>query len=130
MCFGRPSWTPIREIRAACTSLPVPSKRPEDFVAGLLFPVLRWSLSVPQGQLYQPSEEDGALDVVDQKFDEHVASQKESFLVHGKHEDSKTHGKLRTKYDRLLLPLHHLDTVCSLWLSESANAAIDLTGKF
>lgn len=131
ICFGRPSWTPIREIRAACESLPVQSKKPEDFVASLLFPILRWSIAEPKGKLYKPSAADGALELVDQKFDEHVALQRENFLVNGKHEEAKTHGKLRTKYDRLVLPLHHLDAVCALWLQESAanGAGFDIEGQ-
>ena len=128
MLFARPTWVPIKDIRAACDSLPVSSKKPEDFLAALLYPVFRWSLTVPSGQVFKPCVHDGARDAVDSKFDEHVALQRESFLVEGQHEEAKTHGKLRTKHDRLVLPLHHLDCLCRLWTSCKDTEGFSLAG--
>ena len=77
-----------------------------------------------------PSVEDGAQEIVDEKFDEHVAIQKENFLVDDQQEESKRHGKLRTKHDRLVIPLHYLDALCEHWVSERARlgGALDLEG--
>ena len=110
-CFARPTWQSIQDIRAACAELPVASKKPEHFLAALLFPILRWNLQQPAGVVFRPSAHDGAQELVDLKFNEHVQLQKENFLVDGSHEESRMHGKMRTKHDRLVIPLHYLHEI-------------------
>ena len=39
--------------------------------------------------------------------------QQEKFLVSGQQEAANRHGKLRTKFDRLLLPMHLLHCLCT-----------------
>eukprot|EP00973_Karenia_brevis_P041036 5677990-Karenia_brevis.AAC.1 len=48
--YGAPSWTRIKDIRAACRALPVPSGKPKDFLIALLYPLLRWSVNKQEGQ--------------------------------------------------------------------------------
>ena len=129
-CFARPSFLPIQSIREACTLLSVPSQKPEHFLAALLFPVLRWNLQQSGGVVFRPCAADGARELTDMKFNEHVQLQKESFLVEGMHEDARMHGKMRTKHDRLVLPLHYLDSVCRLYFAEKLRLgdAFDLEG--
>ena len=122
--FPRPTWKTIAEIRNACALLPVPSHTPDDYVAALLFPVLRNSLS-RQPIVYTADLGDGASKVVDDKFDSHMALQRENFLVPFQQEVSKKHGKLRTKFDRLVIAVHLLNTYCEYFES----ASFDLAGS-
>ena len=75
--FGAPAWSDIGDIRAACVALPVSSGKRSDCVSALLYPLLRWSVSRPRGQVYTPAHDDGAHDIVDRKFNEHKAMQKQ-----------------------------------------------------
>lgn len=111
VCFPFPTFDNIRKVREVCMSLPVSSHTPEDYLAGLLYPVFKNSLA-RKGICLKPSSDDGADKEVDKKFDTHVELQKESFLKPHQHEQSKKHGKLRTKFDRLLIAMHLLNTYC------------------
>jgi hypothetical protein len=128
--FPRPTWKTIREIRAACARLPVNSGKPEDFLAALLFPILKNALAHPGGRVFQPSRMDGAQGLVDEKFDGHMSLQSEAFLKPGQHHESKKHGKLRTKFDRALLAMHMLACACKTYKAqkEAAGAAFDIQG--
>ena len=77
---------------------------------------------------FEPCEADGARAVVHSKFDEHVALQKENFLVAVQQEEAKVHGKVPTKHDRLVLPLHHLDTVCRMFADKQKVDGFSLEG--
>ncbi|CAK0862761.1 unnamed protein product, partial [Prorocentrum cordatum] len=78
--FAEPQWLTIRQIREACAQLPVRSRKPADFVAGLLLPLFKW------------------------------------------HQESKYHGKLRTKFDRMALSTHALHVVCQRFRESTAPA--------
>lgn len=89
VCVPHPRFQPLRDIIAACQSLCVPSKKPEDFLAGLLYPVLANALRHPegmalvlrldlfflesrcvvQGREFRPDPTDGAMETVQQNFD-------------------------------------------------------------
>lgn len=74
--YGEPRWMPIEEIRQACYDLPVDDNKPETFLAGLAYPVLRDSVNRP-GRTYKAVGE--AQKIVDGNFDEHLAMQKVGF---------------------------------------------------
>ena len=115
--FGHPLWLSIQEIRAACEELPVPSRKPQHFVAGLVFPALRWSVK-RTGMTFRASNADGASTLADRNFNQHVEAQKDAFLQYGRQDEAKYHGKLRTKFDRLVLALHVLNALCAAWRSQ------------
>jgi hypothetical protein len=87
-CYGPPPWMTLQQIRNACALLPTASHKPEDYVAGLIFPLLRRSVKVGVGTVYSPCPDDGAGDLVDKNFDAHVSMQKDVFLKPGLHEES------------------------------------------
>ena len=58
--FPEPTWRTIAQIRKACQDLPVPSHTPEDYVAALLYPVLKSSLR-RGGVVYTAHATDWAL---------------------------------------------------------------------
>jgi hypothetical protein len=128
--FPRPSWRTIAEIRAACGKLSVPSHTPDDYVAALLYPAMVNSLKRPGGQVYKPDEADGAAKTVDDKFDSHMDLQKDAFLKPHQHEVSKKHGKLRTKFDRLVIAVHLLNTYCVVLQELKSQPGFDMTGTW
>ena len=125
--FGHPLWLSISDIRAACNQLPVPSRKPEDFLAGLCFPALRWSVK-RQGMVFKPSEADGACELADRQFNQHMECQREAFLEYGRQDEAKYHGKLRTKFDRLVVSLHILNALCRAWRLRGDQT--DITGNW
>ena len=138
VAFAPPTWLPLHEIRAACSRLPPNARRPGDFLASLLFPLLFLSLrrdreslvapgAAPPGYTFWPNQDDGAQDLVDQKFDFRMAKQKETFLVHDQHDTAKYHGKMRTKFDRLVLAIHYVHHICIHFLQKQA-AGVDILG--
>ena len=130
-CFGPPTWMELDDIRQACAALPTASQKPEDYVAGLLFPLLRWSVKDTAGSVYTPCADDGAAGLVDGNFNAHVSMQKETFLKPGCHEEAKYHGKLRTKFNRLTIAMHVLSAVCSEWRQHrTANPAATVEGAW
>ena len=88
-------------------------------MAALVFPVLRWNLTKPAGVVFKPCSDDGAREATDDKFDEHMTLQKESFLVAGQHAVSRRHGKLRTKHDRWAMPMNYLNEICIHYHAEN-----------
>jgi hypothetical protein len=118
-CFAEPAFSSIGFIRTACSLLPVKTGKPADFVAKLFLPLFRWSIGRKEANVFTASAEDGALHMVDDKFDGHMQEQKQSFLKHGEHQKSKYHGKLRTKFDRMALSMHVANTACE-WLRRAA----------
>jgi hypothetical protein len=120
--FGSPEWATLQDIRVACEDLPVQSHVPEDYIAGLLFPVIRWAVSQSSGTEYEADREDGARDTCESNFDEHVEHQRDAFLQPGQHENARTHGKLRTKFDRLTLSLHVAEAIAEkAYVAEAAH---------
>ena len=103
----------LSTIRQACERLPTDTQKPEHFVSGLLFPLLKWAVGQEGSMVYNASPE--ALKEVDQNFDGHVSMQASAFLKPGQHEESKYHGKLRTKFDRCAVALHQLNAACLAW---------------
>lgn len=65
---------------------------------------------------------------MDQKFDNHMSLQQESFLQAGLHDQAKKHGKLRTKFDRLLVAMHLLHTYCSAYCQAKRDANFNMLG--
>ena len=113
--YGEPLWLSLEDIRAACEQLPLQnSRKPADFVATLLLPLLRWSLT-HDTLTFAASAADGAQQRTAQNFNAHVDMQKEAYLQPGQHEEARFHGKLRTKFDRMVLSVHVLRTVCVSW---------------
>ena len=115
--YARPLFMEIGEIRQACHQLPEDlSWRPAPFVAALLFPLIALSLKKEAavdtesavdstvGTVFYPAE-DGARDLIDSKFNARNQKQKGCFLQPDSHHLSKYHGKLKTKYDRMLTNL-------------------------
>ncbi|CAK0824195.1 unnamed protein product, partial [Prorocentrum cordatum] len=102
--FAEPQWLTIRQIREACAQLPVRSRKPADFVAGVLLPLFKWSVS-RKGKFVKASTEDGASELVDNS-----------------HQESKYRGKLRTKFDRMALSMHALHVVCQRFRESTAPA--------
>jgi hypothetical protein len=111
----------IGEIRQACHQLPEDlSWRPAPFVAALLFPLIALSLKKEAavdtesavdstvGTVFYPAE-DGARDLIDSKFSARNQKQKGCFLQPDSHHLSKYHGKLKTKYDRMLMGVNYLN---------------------
>ena len=94
------AWSTIGTIREACRKLPVPTHRPIDFVAALMLPLFRWSVARVKPDVFEGDDEGQASS--DQMFDSHMDHQRENFLQAGKHHEAKRHGKLRTKFDRML----------------------------
>lgn len=127
-CFAEPLWLSIKDIRRACALLPVPSRKPVDFVAGLFFPLLRWSVARGDSAVgtFEASDVDGALELVDQKFDGHMDNQKDCFLRPGSHQQAKYHGKLRTKFDRMALSTHVLDLICCAFKDATSDPLLNL----
>ena len=111
--FGEPQFKSIKDLRLACDRLPVASKRPRDFLAGLMFPLLRWNIGLEQPMVYTVSEGSEAQQAVDKNFDAHMALQREAFLRPGMHDDAKHHGKMRCKFDRMTLAVHVSEAVCA-----------------
>lgn len=108
---------------------------PEGFIAALLYPVLQNSLKSPGGRVFKPHPTDGASDLVDEKFNVHMKLQEDSFLVPGQHETSKKHGKLRTKFDRLVICVHLLNTYAKAFkqardAARAANQQFDMEGIY
>ena len=60
------------------------------------------------------SDADDAAALTDRNFDQHRELQREAFLEYGRQDEAKYHGKLRTKFDRLVLSLHILSALCCL----------------
>ncbi len=120
--FDEPLWQTMAEVEAACEKLPVQGHEPASFVSHLLMPILRWSLKPANatGCLFRASAVDGAKALIEDNFNKKMSLQQECFLVSGRHEESKHWGKLRTKSDRFILGLHHLDTVCALLAGKTA----------
>ena len=106
----------IQQIRAACEKLPVPCHTPEGYIAALLYPILQNALKHASGRVFKPDPNDGAAEVVDEKFNVHMQLQQESFLRPGQHDTSKKHGKLRTKFDRLVMSVHLLNTYAKAFI--------------
>ena len=117
--YGHPTWARISEIRAASQRLPAKSHKPEHFLAGSLFPVFRWNVSLEQPMVYTPSDEDGGSHVVDANFDEHTSMQRDAYLKPGRHDEARCHGKLRCKIDRMSCAMHVLHAVCKTWSAAS-----------
>ena len=101
----------MAQIRANCKKLPIESHKPAYFLAALMYPLFLWSLKHAKLE-YTAEENDGALAKADENFDGHVALQKEAFLQPGKHDDARYHGKCRTKFDRVVLSTHLLNSIC------------------
>jgi hypothetical protein len=114
--YGPPKWSTIAAIRLACSTLPTPSKKPAQFIAGLCYPLLRWAVG-REGMTFVPCPTDGAQTFVDANFDEHMEMQHDAFRQLGRHEEAKYHGKLRAKFNRMALSLHVLQAVCAAWRS-------------
>ncbi|CAK0832518.1 unnamed protein product [Prorocentrum cordatum] len=119
--FAEPQWLTIRQIREACAQLPARSRKPADFVAGLLLPLFKWSVS-RKGEFFKASTEGGASELVDNKFDGHMDLQRQCFLQPGRHQESKYRGKLRAKFDRMALSMHALHVVCQRFRESTAPA--------
>ena len=83
-------------------------------------------MSRTAGQKLEAAEADGARDLTD-KFDGHMDAQKQCFLKPGKHQASKYHGKLRAKFDRLVLSMHVVDVVCQRWKDMSVAEGFDMS---
>jgi hypothetical protein len=120
VCFCEPPWEKmcISDIRAACDRLPVPAKKPEMFIASLLFPLLVSSIAKPEGSLITAQGE--ALELVDANFNDHKAMQEDAFLKPDRHNEAKHHGKLRTKFQRMMLSTHLLNACCTRWKQATA----------
>lgn len=128
VCFGHPTWMELSAIREACGRLPVASNKPDDFVAGLLFPIVRWSVKEASGAIYRATTDDGADKLVEANFNEHTAMQKDAFLKPGLHEEAKYHGQLRTKFDRMAIAMHVLHAVCKAWWGHKDQHPAAMTG--
>ena len=114
--FGEPLWLSMAETRKNCALLPIPSHRPAEFLAALLLPVLLWSVK-QEKLVYHACEEDGAREYSDANFDGHLSCQREAFLKPGLHDDAKYHGKLRTKFDRMVLATHFFHAICEQFVN-------------
>ena len=113
--YGEPLWSRLEDINAACRQLPLrDSHKPEDCLATLLVPLLRWSLRHKRLS-FAASDQDGAQERTAQNFNAHVDMQKDAYLKPGRHEEARFHGKLRTKFDRLVLAVHILNSICVAW---------------
>jgi hypothetical protein len=133
--YARPLFMEIAQIRAACQQLPDTVKhKPAPFVAALLFPLLAISLKkeaesveaedlceITLGTTYVPSIADGAAALVDAKFDARNKKQEGCYLVPETHHLSKYHGKLKTKYDRMILGLLYLNTLAEHYFKMKAD---------
>ena len=116
--FARPLFLNLAEVDAACQALPPETQgRPQLFMARFLAPLLRWSLrteaeAVQHGQaagaIFRPSAEAGAKGMVAAKFDFRNQKQQAHFLEPNSHGLAKYHGKLKTKYDRMVLGVFYL----------------------
>ncbi|CAJ1339118.1 unnamed protein product, partial [Effrenium voratum] len=128
--FAPPTWLRLRDIKAACHKLPPETGfKPEVCLSARLYPLFHWSLDrdralalegKPPGDLYEAASDDGAQDLVDQKFDFRVEKQRSCFLVPGQQEEAKHHGKMRTKYDRMVLAVHYLNHLCTHFVDMQA----------
>ena len=125
VAYVEPLFLNIEDIRAACQKLPRETEhRPESFLAGLLYPLLHASLcrAVPvadgacEGQRFRPKMEDGAAGLVGQKFNFRNQKQKACYLQDGLHEQAKYNGKLKTKYDRMLLGVKYMHSLITHYL--------------
>ena len=125
----RPTFQKAAFIRAACAALPVPSHKPEEFVASLLFPLMFWSVVVKRdcATCFVPCEADGALALIDGKFDFRTQKQGECYSVDGLHEDCKAQGKMKHKYDRAVFALHYVEAVCQYFMDRCGAATFDST---
>ena len=128
MVYARPLSMDIEDIREACQQLPADTHhKPANFLAHMMYPLLSHSLKTeaavdiaavsplccPLGTTFTPSVADGASGVVDAKFNARNQKQKSCYLQPGCHHLSKYNGKLKTKYDRMLLGLHYANTLAS-----------------
>ena len=127
--FPEPRWLTIAEIRTACEKLPVPGHGPDDYLAALLYPALKNSVACG-GRMYTADTEDGASKLIDDKFDSHMSLQKDNWLKAGKQDLSRKHGKLRTKFDRLLIAVHLLQTYCKAFKTAKAAADFVMQGSW
>ena len=93
----------------------------------MLLPLFKWSVSREDGQDFEASGDDGARDLADVKFDGHMDLQRQSFLQPGQHQQSKYHGKLRTKFDRMALAMHALYVLCKKFKDASTGAVAAFT---
>ena len=130
--YARPLFMTIADIRQACAELPSEVQhKPALFLACLLFPLLKQSLKkeaeqakasadvqaedtpvcISLGTVFSPSVDDGASAIVDAKFDARNQKQKGCYLQPQAHQLSKYHGKLKTKYDRMILSIHYLNAL-------------------
>ena len=73
-----PEWCDIADIRAACAALPVASHTPADFVAGVLYLVLRRAIRKGEGTVYAPEPHNGPLDSTDRIFNIHVSCHRQT----------------------------------------------------
>lgn len=67
---------------------------------------------------------------MDDKFDSHMSLQQESFLKPRQQDISKKHGKMRTKFDRLVIAVHLLNTYCGAFQDAKGQAAFDMEGTW
>ena len=116
--FARPLFLQLEEITAACEALPPETKgKPAVFMARFLYPLLKWSLrgetqadasGDDKGAVFAPRVQDGAMTLVQNKFNFRNEKQRAHFLEQGTHKLAKYHGKLKTKYDRMVLGVWYL----------------------
>ena len=121
VAYARPLFFEMGQIRAACQKLPPETKgKPAVFIAFCLYPLIVWSLrneveagarGVPEGAIFKPSDRDGARCLVDEKFNVRNMKQAHYFLEAGQHDVSKHNGKLKTKYDRMLVGVQQLNAL-------------------
>ena len=129
--YARPLFLEIGDIRKACKLLPLEVEyKPANFLASLMQPLLVRSLekeaavvdseNTPAGctlgSVFKPSGGDGAMEIVDAKFNLRNNKQKGCYLQAGSHHMSKYHGKLKTKYDRMLLGIHFANALSTHFL--------------
>jgi hypothetical protein len=129
VAFPMPTWRTIAAIREACSRLPVPTHAPEDYLAALLYPCFKNSLQ-REGIPYTANVEDGAMATVDEKFDSHMSLQQDHFLKPHQQELAKKHGKLRTKFDRLVIAVHLLYTYCVALTAAKQQPPFDMQGRW
>ena len=108
----------LEETEDACDKLPTETEGdPARFLAAFFYPLLQWSLkktaeAEAQGrlwtQIFKANVDDGAKQLIRDKFNFRNLKQKACFLQPGLHEVSKHNGKLKTKYDRMILGMNGL----------------------
>ena len=128
--YARPLFMDISSIRHACSKLPKEVKgKPAPFLAALLFPLLKLSLKKEAakkisdslsvcdtlGTIFYPSDGDGASTLIDEKFNARNEKQRNCYLQ-ADHHLSKYHGKLKTKYDRMILGINNCNELAKHFL--------------